>query len=109
MSGPIRDAARRPAPYGQPPDEGGGQLTPPLIIPPLDLLPHRSGRWRSTALHEAIVWLVVLPFLPWVLLERRRRRLEGQTEQGARRERALNASLRRLKALLREGQDAGHT
>jgi hypothetical protein len=68
---------------------------------------HTAARWFADALNEMIVWLVVVPFLPWVLLERRRRGLERQTEDGARAERALQASLRRLKASLHDGRDDG--
>jgi hypothetical protein len=81
-------------------------LTSSLPASPLETRsPGGAGRWFADALNEAIVWLAVIPFLPWVLLERRRRRLDRQTDDGARAERALQASLRRLKASLHDSRD----
>jgi len=85
-------------------------LTSSLPTSPLEMHSHRAaGRRFADALNEAIVWLVVLPLLPWVLFERRRRRLERLTEHGSRAERALDASLRRLKASLHDGRDDGRS
>jgi hypothetical protein len=60
------------------------------------------GRWRVDPLYEAVVWLVVLPLLPWVLYERGRRWLERRTRAGALRERAAEEALRDLNSAPRE-------
>jgi hypothetical protein len=104
MAEPIDDGVRHGP---EPASRGGRALITSLPTPPLTGRPHRTAaEWLSDALNEAIVWLVMLPVLPWVLLERRRRRLERMTERGARAERALQASIRRLKSTLNDCQDA---
>jgi hypothetical protein len=71
--------------------------------------PRWLGRWRIDPLYEAIVWLVVLPLLPWVIYERGRRWLGRRTEAGARRERAAEAALRKLNSTPHERDGGRHS
>jgi hypothetical protein len=100
MSEPIDDRSRA---AHESPSAGGPVLTSSLPTVPTESPADRAaGRWLVDPLYEAIVWLVVLPLLPWVLYERARRRLERNTEAGARRRRATEAAVRRLKSTLQQ-------
>jgi len=70
-------------------------ISPPMHFGPL-------GR----ALERFIVWLVVLPFLPFVLYERWRRRRERLTPAGAAKERAAEDVMRKLASALRAAERA---
>ena len=54
------------------------------------------------ALERTIVWLLVLPFLPFVLYERWRRRRERETPAGVAKERAIRDVMRKLSSALRD-------
>ena len=54
----------------------------------------------SDALDHLVLGLVMVPLSPWVVLERRRRRIDRRSGRGAETDRAIEAAMQRLRVLL---------
>ena len=54
----------------------------------------------SDALDHLILGLVTVPLSPWVVMERRRRRIDRRSGRGAETDRAIEAAMQRLRVLL---------
>ena len=54
----------------------------------------------SDALDHLVLGLVMVPLSPWVVMERRRRRIDRRSGRGTETDRAIEAAMQRLRVLL---------